>query len=75
MNLRKLFISVIMQEKEPENNDHNIKVKSAKKERNDLINPAWVEMEMFRGGELLQMNQEEDGFWKGFVEKYKLIFS
>ena len=72
MNLRKLFISANVQEKEPENlnNDHNIKVKSTKKQRNDLINPAWVEMEMFRGGELLQMNQEEDGFWKGFVEKY-----
>ena len=72
MNLRKLFISANVQEKEPENlnKDHNIKVKSTKKQRNDLINPAWVEMEMFRGGELLQMNQEEDGFWKGFVEKY-----
>lgn len=68
----RIFISGIMQEdKDTENlnNDHNIKVKSTKKERNDLIIPAWVEMEIFRGGDLFQMSPEEDDFWKEFVEK------
>lgn len=56
-------------------NGHNSKVENTKKKRDDLINPAWVEVEMFRGGELMQMKQEEDDFWKGFVEKYDFIFS
>ena len=40
-----------------------------KKKRNDLVNPAWVETDAFRGGELIQMNQEEKKFWDGFVDK------
>ena len=40
-----------------------------KKKRNDLVNPAWVETDTFRGGELIQMNQEEKKFWDGFVDK------
>lgn len=34
---------------------------------NDLVNPAWVKEEMFSGGEVMQMNTQENDFWEKFV--------
>ncbi|KAL4229437.1 chitin synthase I [Mactra antiquata] len=41
-----------------------------KRDRDDLINPAWAEVDELKKGKTLQLAEEEMTFWKGFLEKY-----
>ena len=69
MIYRQVSTCYIFKEKEIKAFDEQLYMEGKKKKRNDLINPAWVETDTFRGGELVQMNQEEKKFWDGFVDK------
>ena len=45
------------------------KMKSVKKERDELVNPAWAECKELGKGPIVKMKPEELKFWEGFLSK------
>jgi len=42
----------------------------SKKDRDDLINPFWIEDKDLKDGEVLYLSEQETRFWKELIEKY-----
>ena len=44
-----------------------------KQERNDLVNPLWIEEEILNYADLRYLDDEESQFWKKFIRKYLTV--